>query len=214
MIRIKHQITRRHFSARLSSTVLAASILPAGNAFARTTLTEAHALAPRILGREDAPITITEFFSMTCGHCGSFHKKTFPKVKSELIETGKIKFEMKAFPLNGVALRAHALVRALPVDAYFPMVDVLLDEQQAWVGASDQIAALKNYARQAGVSASAFDEIMQDRPFLEAVYSMQLDAYKQFNIESTPSFVVNNTHKFSGALGFDEFVEQLESFTV
>ena len=94
------------------------------------------------------------------------------------------------------------------------MVDVLLEEQKQWVNASDQVAELKNYARQAGISGNAFDKIMADRPFLEAVYSMQLDANKQFKIESTPSFVVNETHTFSGAVGFDDFVKQLESFTI
>lgn len=207
-------ITRRQFTAGLSSTAVAAVILPARQAAAKTILTPEHALAPRIMGDENATITVTEYFSMTCGHCGNFHRRTFPEVKSELIDTGKIKFELKAFPLNGVALRAHALVRALPIDAYFPMVDILLDEQKTWVGATDQIAALKTYARQAGISGSAFDEIMENRPFLEAVYSMQQTANERFKVESTPSFVVNETHKFSGAVSFKEFVKQLENFSV
>lgn len=214
MSRITNSMTRRQFSATLSCTLAAGGLWSASPAFAMINLDAEHALAPRVLGDENAPIRVTEFFSMTCGHCGNFHRRTYPKVKSELIDTGKIRFELRAFPLNGVALRAHALCRALPIDAYFPMVDLLLEEQKQWVNASDQVAELKNYARQAGISSSAFDEIMADRPFLEAVYSMQLDANKQFKIESTPSFVVNETHTFSGAVGFNDFVKQLESFTI
>ena len=205
-------ISRRRYLSYIAAST-GAMMLPRPS-FAKVTISAEHAAAVRTLGSPDAQLVIAEYFSMTCGHCGSFHTQTFPKVKSELIDTGKVRFEMYPFPLDGLALRAHALCRALPESAYFTMVDILLSEQQKWIGAADPIEALRGYGRIGGVSSAKFDAIMADRAFLEAIYQIRQDAYKEFNIESTPSFVVNKTHKFNGALGYDEFLKELESFSV
>ena len=188
-------------------------MLPAPS-FAKANITTEHATKVRALGSADAQLVISEFFSMTCGHCGRFHRQTFPKVKSELIETGKIRFELHPFPLDGLALRAHALCRALPETAYFAMVDTLLAEQSKWTSAEEPIEALRGYGRVAGISSSEFDSIISDRPFLEAIYQIRQDAFKDFAVESTPTFLVNKTHKFSGALSYDEFLKELESFSI
>ena len=88
----------------------------------------AHVTSPRILGKADAPIKVIELFSMTCSHCASFHNNTFPDVKKRLIDTDMVRFEMQPFPLDQVALRAHALARALPQSKYFAMVSITLKE--------------------------------------------------------------------------------------
>ena len=205
-------ISRRRYLSYIAAGT-GAMMLPRPS-FAKVTISAEHAVAVRTLGSPDAQLVIAEYFSMTCGHCGSFHTQTFPKVKSELIDTGKVRFEMYPFPLDGLALRAHALCRALPESAYFTMVDILLTEQQKWKNATDQIEALRGYARIGGVSSAEFDAIINNMPFLEAIYKARQNAYKEFDIESTPSFIVNKTHKFSGALSYDEFLKELKSFSV
>ena len=205
--------TRRRFLAQGAATSLLIAGLPV-IAQARVEASAERAAEIRFLGKADAAVTVAEYFSMTCGHCGRFHRNTFPQVKTDLIDTGLIRFEMHPFPLDGLALRAHALCRALPTDSYYKMVDVLLDKQESWIGAADPVAELKKFAKFAGISSGAFDEIMQNRSYLEAIVQIRQDAVSQHQISSTPSFVVNGDKTFSGALSFDEFLAELNAFGI
>ncbi len=206
-------LTRRNVLAWGAVTGLSFSLLPSLT-LARFEVSTDRAKEIRVLGKPDAGVRVAEYFSMTCGHCGRFHRDTFPQVKKDLIDTGLIQFEMHPFPLDGLALRAHALCRTLPKESYFKMVDTLLDNQEIWIGAADPVAELKKYAKFAGISSGAFDRIMQDRKYLEAIVQLRQDAASKHEISSTPSFVVNNDKTFSGALSFDEFLVQLNAFGI
>lgn len=170
--------------------------------------------APRRLGSDDAPIKVIEFFSMTCSHCGKFHRDTWPKVKANLVDTGKVQFEMHPFPLDGLALRAHVMCRLLPNKGYFAMTELLLKEQANWVRAADPLKELMSYGRKAGISEEKFNAVMRNRPVLEAVVSMRQDAVDDYQIGSTPSFVVNGEKTISGGRSYDEFVKELSAFGI
>ena len=202
---ITKPISRRH----LLATGLAATIMP------RATLAEtdiiAHVKAPRLLGRDDAPVKVIEFFSMTCSHCASFHINTFSEVKTRLIDEGVVRFEKRAFPLDGLALRAHAMARSVSSEKYYPLVNMLLEKQASWTTAVDPIDALRKLGRLAGVSSAEFDATMRNRPLLESIVQMRQDALKEFDIKSTPSFVINNETTISGSLSFEEFAEKINA---
>ena len=170
-----------------------------------------HVTSPRSLGKADAPIKVIELFSMTCSHCASFHNNTFPDVKKRLIDTGMVRFEMQPFPLDQVALRAHALARALPQSKYFPMVSLLLKDIDRWARNPDPLAALLQMARLAGMSAAEFDAVMNNRPLLEAIVEMRQDANRTWQIEKTPSFVVDDKTILSGDLSYDEFASKINA---
>ena len=152
-------ITRRVFvGAGAASAVF--SILPIGALHADDMLE--NALSPRVIGDADAPIHVAEYYSMTCGHCADFHNNTYPKVKAKLIDEGIVRFELRPFPLDGLALRAHALVRAVPETKFFPLVKMLLAKQPVWARAADPVAELQKMARLAGISTDEFNGIMQN----------------------------------------------------
>ena len=196
-------ISRRH----LLATGLAAAVMPSA-ALAKTDII-AHVRAPRLLGRDGAPIKVIEFFSMTCSHCASFHTNTFPEIKTRLIDEGIVRFEMQAFPLDGLALRAHAMARAVSSEKYYPLVNMLLEKQKSWANAADPIDSLRKLGRLAGISGAEFDTTMRNRPLLESIVQMRQDALKDFDIQSTPSFVINNETTISGSLSFEEFAEKI-----
>ena len=202
---ITNSISRRH----LLATGLAAAIMP-HTARAETDII-AHVKAPRFLGRDDAPIQVIEFFSMTCSHCASFHTNTFPEVKTRLIDEGVVRFEMRAFPLDGLALRAHAMARTISVEKYFPLVSMLLEKQSSWTGAADPIDALRKIGRLAGISSSEFDATMRNRLLLENIVQMRQNAVQIFDVKATPSFVINNETTISGSLSFEEFAEKINA---
>jgi protein-disulfide isomerase len=202
---ITKQISRRH----LLATGLAATMMPSV-ALAETDII-AHVKAPRLLGRDDAPIQVIEFFSMTCSHCASFHANTFPEVKTRLIDEGVVRFEMRAFPLDGLALRAHAMARTVSSEKYYPLVNMLLEKQTSWANAADPIDALRKLGRLAGMSSAEFDATMRNRPLLESIVQMRQDAVKDFDVKATPSFVINNETTISGSLSFEEFAEKINA---
>ena len=170
-----------------------------------------YVLAPRYLGNPSAPIQIIEFFSMTCGHCASFHRDTFPMVKQRLIDENIVRIEKRAFPLDGLALRAHAMARSLPLSKYYPMIDMLMEKQPIWTNAEDPIKALKKLANRAGLSGAAFDATMRNRSVLEGIVKMRQEASDEWEVKSTPSFVINNQIVISGSLSYDEFAEKINA---
>ena len=136
-------ITRRVFTAALSLTGLS---LLAGLSPLRL-ITEAVAqgaadvakpvsLPDMALGPANAPVTITEFASMTCPHCAAFTEKVFPKIKSEYIDSGKIRFVFREFPLDIKAAAGSMLARCIAKDdagKYFAVIDMLFKQQKDWV---------------------------------------------------------------------------------
>ena len=208
----------RRFFLQATGGVLAGGILVSASlpfsAQAKLDISPERARETRFLGNADAAVTVAEYFSMACGHCGNFHRNTFPEVKEKLITPGVIRFEMHPFPLDQIALQAHALCRVLPNASYFKMVDVLLDQQERWVRDADPVAKLKQYAKFAGISAQDYDEIMNSRDYLEAIVELRQKAVRDHQIQSTPSFVVNGEKTFSGALSYDEFLAELNAFGI
>ena len=198
-------LSRRH----LLATSLAATMLPSAT-LAETDII-AHVKAPRLLGRDNAPITVIEFFSMTCSHCASFHANTFPEVKTRLIDEGVLRFEMRAFPLDGIALRAHAMARSVSSEKYYPLVNMLLGKQQSLASAADPINALRKLGRLAGISSAEFDATMRNRPLLESIVQMRQDALRDYDVKATPTFIINNETTISGVVSFEEFAEKINA---
>ena len=209
MTRDTFSITKPLSRRQLLATGLAATMMPSV-ALAETDIIT-HVKAPRLLGRDDAPINVIEFFSMTCSHCARFHANTFPTVKTRLIDEGVVRFEMRAFPLDGLALRAHAMARTVSGEKYYPLVNMLLKKQTSWVNAADPIDALRKLGRLAGISNAEFETTMRNRPLLESIVQMRQNALKDFDIKSTPSFVINNETTISGSLSFEEFAEKINA---
>jgi len=139
----------------------------------------------------------------------NFHKGTFNQIKADWIDTGKMFFEFRDFPLQGAAIYAHALARSVPVEAYDGMIDVLFKQQEKWVTASEPVSELAKIARIAGIGNDAFVEILQNRPLLEGIVAIAQDGYTRFDINSTPSFVINDKTIIRGDRGYDEFLAEL-----
>src|SRR3546814_13147128 len=81
-----------------------------------------------------------EYSSLTCPHCAAFHNGALPQIRETYIETGKLKLEMRDFPLDQYALRAAAMARCAPESRYFPLLDMLFKQQANWTSAEDPIA--------------------------------------------------------------------------
>jgi len=144
-----------------------------------------------VLGKADAPVTIIEYASMTCPHCADFHAKTMPRIKSEYIDKGLVRFVFRPFPLDQLAARASLLAQCAPGEGYFNMIDILFRSQGDWSTASDRVAALNQIGRTAGLSDADIDRCTNDTATLDRIVASMQEAQTRFGINSTPSFVVN-----------------------
>jgi protein-disulfide isomerase len=158
----------------------------------------------RVLGKPDAPITIIEYASLTCPHCAAFNKDILPELKTRYVDTGKAKLIYRDYPLDQWALKAAMLARCAPADKYFSFIDVLFQNQVTWATAKDQLAALERIGRLGGISAEQFNTCMQNRALEDAVLAESLRGQKEFDVQSTPTIIVNGK-KVDNPLTFADF---------
>lgn len=162
------------------------------------------ALAPRVLGDANAPVTMIEYSSLTCPHCAGFHNDTLPTLKNEYIETGKVKLEMRDFPLDQYALRAAAMARCAPETRYFALMDLLFKQQAKWSRAQNPIDELKKIGRFAGIAPDHADACMTDSALLDGILNARLQAQRTHDVRSTPTFVIGSS-KIAGNQPMEEF---------
>jgi protein-disulfide isomerase len=193
----------------LLALVGAAAIAGARGAAAQAALPPLEAmLAERAIGNAEAAVTVQEFFSLTCVHCATFHLETFPRVKVELIETGRVRVVLRDFPLDQAALAAAAVARAMPPERYEPFLSTLFRTQAQWARRSfvDDLARI---AALAGMPRATYDAALASVELQRGILEQRLAAEQRFRIEATPSFVFNDrTPAVSGAIGFDRFARE------
>jgi protein-disulfide isomerase len=164
------------------------------------------------IGPADAPVTITEYASMTCPHCAAFNENVFPKIKSEYIETGKIRYVFREFPLDIKAASGSMLTRCIAKDdagKYFAITDILFKQQNEWVP-KNTIESLSRIGKQAGLSQEAVDRCIKDQALLDKIAADQKFANEVLKVNSTPTFFING-EKITGATTFEEFDKRIKS---
>ena len=171
------------------------------------------ALSPRYLGDINAPIQFVEYVSLTCSHCAEFHVQKLPILKEKYIDKGKLRLEMRDFPLDGLALRAAAMARLVAKEKYYKFVNVLFKSQERWSRNKDPINELKKMGRLAGLSKSKIDASIDQMELLEGIFKMRQQAEKDWNIQSTPSFVINNKFMLAGNLSIEKFEDTFKKLS-
>lgn len=166
-------------------------------------LMEPSPLGEKSLGKEDAPVTIVEYASMTCGHCANFHKNTLPEIKKQYIETGKVRMIFREFPLDPVSAAGFMLARCAPEEKYFDVMDALFADQRAWAFTNDPYNSMLNFSKQLGFTQESFEACLTNQSLLDGVNAVRDKGGNEFKVDSTPTFFING-EKVSGALSFEE----------
>jgi protein-disulfide isomerase len=168
--------------------------------------------SPRTIGNPNAPWKVTEFFSLTCTHCAAFQRETFPKVKTDLIDPGKLLLIYHDFPLDRVALLAAMVARALPPDRYEAFITTLFATQDRWAFARnvDPVAELEKLALLAGMPDSVFKATVQNQQLANFIGAEEKEAQDKYGVDSTPTFLCNGkTH--AGEMTYDAFLAFVQS---
>jgi protein-disulfide isomerase len=142
-------------------------------------------------GDANAPNTIVEYASMTCSHCANFHNTVYRDFKKKYIDSGKVFFIFREYPLDPLATSAAMLVRCGPKDREFPLIDLLFDNQDSWAFVNDPKTALINLVKQAGISEADFNACLTNQTILDGVNAVKERAAKQFGVDATPTFFIN-----------------------
>lgn len=201
-------ITRRFFLG----TAIPAVTLFASNLQARAAQISPNFMVPRALGNPNAKVHVQEWFSLTCAHCGRFAQTIFPEVEKQYINTGKVYYIFRDFPLDKIALMAAIVARSLPVDQYKPFVFALLDNLDQWAfkEGADPAKELQKYATLAGMNAATFDQVVNDSALRDAILAEIKQAEDKYKIDSTPTFIFNN-QPVVGELTIEDFGKQVTS---
>jgi protein-disulfide isomerase len=163
-----------------------------------------------ILGAENAPVTVIEYASMTCSHCAHFSVTTFPELKKRYIDTGKVRFIMREFPLDPLAAAGFMLARCAGKDKYMPMIETLFDKQADWV-VQKPLDPLKAIAKQAGFTEESFEQCLANQQVLDSIQAVRDRASQKFGVTSTPTFFINGKRR-NGALSIDEMAKEIDSY--
>jgi protein-disulfide isomerase len=160
------------------------------------------ALPEKTMGKDDAKVTIVEYASMTCPHCAHFNETTFPDLKKNYIDTGKVRYILREFPFDPRAEAGFMLARCAG-DNYFAMVDVLFRQQMQWAAGDNTKEALLQIARLAGFTQESFNACLTDQKLLDQVRAVQKRGADEFKVDSTPTFFINGK-TYKGAMSIAE----------
>lgn len=215
-------ITRRAFTTMLSLTGLAAlaglsplrfiseAMIPEAKAQSAADVAKPVSLPDMALGSKDAAVTITEYASMTCPHCAAFNEQVFPKIKSEYIDTGKVRYIFREFPLDIKAAAGSMLSRCIAKDdapKYFAVTDMLFRQQSDWV-VKNTTETLTRIGKQAGLTQQQVEACLKDQALLDKIAADQKYASDVLKVDSTPTFFING-EKIKGETSFEEFAKKI-----
>ena len=163
------------------------------------------------LGKEDAPVKIVEYMSLTCPHCAHFAVNTFDTIKQKYVDTGKVRFIIREFPFDPRAAAAFMLARCAPQEQYMPMVEMLFKQQIAWASPDvDGRAALLQMSKLAGFTEDSFTKCLTNQKLLDDVNSVRERAAKDFGVNATPTFLINGK-RYAGDMSVGAMSKLIDS---
>lgn len=200
-------ITRRQALALVGSVAASALLLQSFPALAQNVSAQDLAvpgpLGDVAQGPADAKVTIIEYASLTCGHCAAFHQRTYPELKKRWIDSGQVRYILREFPLDPLATAGFMLARCDGEGKFYPIVDLLFQQQRAWTATDKPLDALRQMMRQAGFSQEKFDSCLKDQKLYDAVNAVKNRGMETFKVDSTPTFFING-QRHPGNLSIDE----------
>lgn len=153
------------------------------------------------IGNAEAKVTIVEYASMTCPACANFHNVVYPKLKEKYVDTGKVKFVFREFPLDNLAVAVSMLARCAGGDKTVPMISLLFKTQPEW-RTRNPVPKLLEISKQAGFTQASFEKCLDNQEMIGKLARQRDKASDNFGVDATPSFFINGT-RFRGTPTFD-----------
>ncbi len=184
----------KHFSRRAVGLIAGAALVTGLAGFAPAQAGEAPPAVYKefVTGDPKAKVIVIEYASLTCPHCAHFATEEYPKLKKEYIDTGKIKFVFRDFPLDGLGMGAALLARCVPNDRGKVMIEMMYQNQLEWVRAEKPLDVLRGYAQLAGLNQAGVEACLKNEGILKEIQSVQEKAVSLYKVQATPTFFVGD----------------------
>ena len=164
-----------------------------------------------MIGSDKAPVTIIEYASMTCPHCAPFEEETLPELKKRYIDTGKVRYVMREFPLDALAAAGFMLARCAGPDKYETVVETLFAKQADWAMVQKPIPPLMAIAKQFGFTEESFNTCLANQKVLDDIQAVRDHAVNKLGVNSTPTFFINGK-RFVGDLSIDVMAKEIDPY--
>lgn len=163
-----------------------------------------------IVGSKDAQITIIEYSSLTCPHCGYFHQNVFEELTKEYLDKGQVKYVLRDFPLNAPALLASKISHCAGEDRYLNFISTFFEWQSIWAFTKNYPNEIQKIAALGGITGDKYKECSQDKTKENFILQRAMEANKELDISETPTFFIDG-EKFTGARDIDFFRKTLDA---
>jgi protein-disulfide isomerase len=161
------------------------------------------------LGAANAPVTIVEYAAPTCPHCAAFDREVFPRIKAEYIDTGKVRYVLREFPLNIKDVACQMLARRIAGGdgaKYVAVIETMWREQHSLLEHTTD--TLHQIGKQAGLGAEAVEDCLKDQALLDKINADRQFATESLEVDGTPTFFVNGK-RIVGEAPFEEFESKI-----
>lgn len=161
------------------------------------------------LGRADAPVTIVQYASLTCPYCRRFQAESFPVLKREYIDTGKVRYVLRAeFPIGKQSGLATVALRCAPPDKYFTLYAKFMEQQATWVSQEVRPDPIFKVAAQVGMTRAQFDSCRENRAMINQLNWIK-ERGRTLGIIGTPNFFVQGK-LVKSVIGIKEIREMVD----
>lgn len=160
------------------------------------------------VGRADAPVTIIKYASLTCPYCRQFHSDVFPRLKRDYIDSGKVRFIIREFPIGRSSGNATIALRCAPAEKYFELYGKFLQQQASWVSQEVRPDAIHKVAAQAGLSRPEFDACLANQDMIAGLEWIK-DRGRTLGVIGTPNFFVQG-RLVKKVLSYDELKAMID----
>lgn len=162
-------------------------------------------------GRPDAPVTIVQYASLTCPHCRNFHLTVYPELKRRFIDTGKVRYILREFPIGKSSGNATIALRCASPDKYLELYGKFLEQQPTWVSLEVRLDAIYSVAKQVGMTRPQFDACLQNQDMIAKLKWVK-DRGRKLGVIGTPNFFIG-TKLIKKELTIAEIADYVEQAT-
>ncbi|HEY5084849.1 MAG TPA: thioredoxin domain-containing protein [Rhizomicrobium sp.] len=170
----------------------------------------------KTMGNPKAKVVLIEYGAPSCSICAYFFQNEFPKLKANYIDTGKIFYVFRVFPLRELDGDSEKMARCLPEDKYFTFIDQLWRNQPKWdnaeyPGITDAHAALVQQGRIAGMTSEQVDQCINNKNEDDRINKVAAEAEQRYSINATPTFILDGTPLSAGSVPYDQLSKDIDA---
>ena len=170
----------------------------------------------KTMGNPKAKVVLIEYGAPSCSICAYFFQNEFPKLKQNYIDTGKIFYVFRVFPLRELDGDSEKMARCLPEDKYFGFIDQLWRNQPKWdnaeyPGITDAHAALVQQGRIAGMTSEQVDQCINNKNEDDRINKVAAEAEQRYSINATPTFILDGTPLSAGSVPYDQLSKDIDA---